>query len=122
MKKGMLLVGILSVFLTVVPAFGQGSETKATAKVPFDFVVGSTVLPAGDYAIRTAGMDRTRFIIQNKGRFELFSGRRSQVQTSTVEIDRMDEVLFIPKPSGCVFHPLDLGIQRFAGGIRDLML
>ena len=55
-------------------------------------------------------------------RFELFSGRRSQVQTSTVEIDRMDEVLFIPKPSGCVFHPLDLGIQRFAGGIRDLML
>lgn len=66
MRKSMLLAGVLSLFLSVVPAFGQGSETKATAKVPFDFVVGTTVLPAGDYAIRTAGVDGGRFIIQNK--------------------------------------------------------
>jgi hypothetical protein len=64
MKKSILLVGMLSLFLSVVPAFGQGSETKCTAKVPFDFVVGSTVLPAGDYAFRTAGMNC--FVIQNK--------------------------------------------------------
>jgi hypothetical protein len=50
MKKSMLLVGILSLFLSLVPAFGQGSE-KTAARVPFDFVVGSTVLPAGDYEI-----------------------------------------------------------------------
>ena len=64
MKKSILLIGMLSLFLSVVPAFGQGSGTKCTAKIPFDFVVGSTVLPAGDYALRTAGMNC--FVIQNK--------------------------------------------------------
>jgi hypothetical protein len=67
MKKSILLIGMLSLFLSVVPAFGQGSETKCTAKVPFDFVVGSTVLPAGDYTFRDAGMSSSScFVIQNK--------------------------------------------------------
>ena len=64
MKKNILLIVMLSLFLSVVPAFSQSSETKCTAKIPFDFVVGSTVLPAGDYALRTARMNCV--VIQNK--------------------------------------------------------
>ena len=67
MKKSILLIGMLSLFLSVVPAFGQGSETKCTAKIPFDFVVGSAVLPAGDYVLRTAWISSNScFVIQNK--------------------------------------------------------
>jgi hypothetical protein len=39
----------------------------------------------------------------------------------TVRLDRMDEVLFVPESSSRIFHPLDLGIEGFAGGIRNLM-
>jgi hypothetical protein len=41
---------------------------------------------------------------------------RSEVQTSTVEVDRVDEVLFVPECSSGIFHPLDLGVERFTGG------
>src|SRR5690348_12664744 len=62
--------------------------------------------------------DRTTLTFYN-WRFGLFSGRRIEIQTSTVEVDRMDEVLFIPESAGCVLDPLDLRIERFAGGIGN---
>ena len=65
MKKSILLVGMPSLLLGAVAVFGQGWETKAISKVPFDFVVGSTVLPAGDYAIRTVTDDPQCLLIQN---------------------------------------------------------
>ena len=48
-------------------------------------------------------------------------GPRSQVQTSTVEIDRVDEVLFVAKSSSRIFHPLNFGVDGFAGGVGDRM-
>lgn len=47
------------------------------------------------------------------------AGARSR--PPTVKLDRMDVVLFVPESSSRTFHPLDLGIERFAGGIRSLM-
>ena len=44
---------------------------------------------------------------------------RSKVQTSTVEIDGIYEVLFFAESSSGVFHPLNFGIDGFAGGVRD---
>ena len=48
-------------------------------------------------------------------------GPRSQVQTSTVEIDRVDEVLFVAKSSSGIFHPLNFGVDGFAGGVGNRM-
>ena len=54
-------------------------------------------------------------------RLRLFSGRRSQVQTATVEVDRMNKILFVSESSSCVFHSLDLRVEGFAGSVRNLM-
>ena len=48
-------------------------------------------------------------------------GPRSQVQISTVEIDRVDEVLFVAKSSSGIFHPLNFGVDGFAGGVGNRM-
>ena len=56
-----------------------------------------------------------------KSLIRLFSGCRSQIQASAVEIDRIDEVLFVAESSSCVFHPLNFGIDGFAGGVGNLM-
>lgn len=39
-----------------------------------------------------------------------------------MEVDGVLEVLEVAEASGCVLHPLDLGIDAFAGGICDPML
>src|SRR5579863_1847925 len=52
-------------------------------------------------------------------RFRLFSGFRSQVKATAVEVDCVNEVLLVPETSCCVLDPLDLGIDRFAGGVGD---
>lgn len=53
--------------------------------------------------------------------FRLSGGCRGEIEATAVEIDRVDEVLFVAEPSGRIFHPLDLGIDRLAGGVGDPM-
>lgn len=50
MKKSILVAGILILFVYLIPVWAQW-EMRATAAVPFEFMVGETVLPAGDYAV-----------------------------------------------------------------------
>jgi hypothetical protein len=38
-----------------------------------------------------------------------------------MEVDRNNEILFVPKTARRVLHPLNLGIERFAGRVRDPM-
>ena len=38
-----------------------------------------------------------------------------------MEVDRMNEVLLVPKASRRVLHPLDLGVDGFAGCVGDPM-
>ncbi len=52
MKKAVILAGVLFVLVCIEPAFGQSGQTVAIVQVPFEFVVGTTELPAGAYAVR----------------------------------------------------------------------
>src|ERR1019366_1923764 len=56
-----------------------------------------------------------------KGRFRLFSGFRGHVKAATVEVDCVHEVLPVPEAPRRVLHPLDLGIDGFAGRVGDPM-
>ena len=53
------------------------------------------------------------------GRFRLFSGFWGHVEATAVEVDGVNEVLFVPEASRRVFHPLNLGIDGFASRVRD---
>src|SRR5208283_3391295 len=54
-------------------------------------------------------------------RFRLFSGFWGQVEAATVEVDRVYEVLLVPEAPRRVLHPLDLGVDGFAGRVGDPM-
>src|SRR6266700_2628453 len=76
-------------------------------------------------SIRLLPIPARRIAIMNcsleKWRFRLFSGFRSQVKPAAVEVDGVNEVLFVPKSTRRVLHPLDLGVDRFAGRVGDVM-
>jgi len=40
---------VVSLLLVITPAVSQVIEARWTANVPFDFVVGETQMPAGEY-------------------------------------------------------------------------
>ena len=67
------------------------------------------------------GMEGARMAQKEKRPTGFLVGPRSQVQTSTVEIDRVDEVLFVAKSSSGIFHPLNFGVDGFAGGVGNRM-
>lgn len=52
MKKATLVVAAMCVLLSGL-AFAQKWTQKAKVSVPFEFVVGTTVLPPGDYFVST---------------------------------------------------------------------
>jgi len=54
MKKQVLaLVGVLSLLLVAGSAFAQAGQIRAN--IPFNFTVGHTTLPAGNYSVSTTG-------------------------------------------------------------------
>lgn len=65
MKSQMLIaIALLSLAGLEVPARAQ--EGSAVATVPFEFVVGSTTLPAGTYTVsRTSSLDTTPLLVAN---------------------------------------------------------
>ena len=54
-------------------------------------------------------------------RFRLFSGLWGQVETSAMEVDCVNEILFIAKAASSALHPLDLRVDGFAAGVCDPM-
>ena len=56
MKKQLINLCLFAgaTFVATVPGLAQSSEILV--KVPFDFTVGSTAMPAGDYALREDSM------------------------------------------------------------------
>jgi hypothetical protein len=53
--------------------------------------------------------------------FRLFSGMGRQVEAAAVEVNGVDEVLFVAESPRRVLHPLDLGVERLAGRVGDPM-
>ena len=49
-----------------------------------------------------------------------YLGAQELVPAPAVKVDRIDEVLFAPESSGRAIDPWDLGLERFAGSIRNL--
>ena len=62
MKKQLLIV-VSSLLLAVGSAFAQSS--RLVADIPFDFVVGNKVFPAGQYDVRSIGMSGSTLHLQN---------------------------------------------------------
>ncbi len=45
-----------------------------------------------------------------------------QVEAAAVEVDRVNEVLLAPKTLRRVLHPLNLGVNRFAGRVGNAVM
>lgn len=66
MKSNMLIaIALLAIAGLAVPARAQQAEVAVT--VPFEFVVGTTVLPAGTYTVsRTASLDASPLLVASR--------------------------------------------------------
>ena len=54
MKTHLLIfLAVVSLLVLVTPAVSQVLETKWTADIPFDFIVGDSQMPAGQYMIKS---------------------------------------------------------------------
>lgn len=62
MKKQTLIV-FASLLLAVGTAYAQSS--RLVADVPFDFMVGNKAFPAGEYTIKSIGMNGTSLLLQD---------------------------------------------------------
>ena len=62
MKKRMLIV-LASLLLAVGSAYAQSS--RLVADIPFDFMVGNKVFPAGEYTVSPIGNDGLALALQN---------------------------------------------------------
>jgi hypothetical protein len=60
----------LTLLLAVGPAFSQSN--LVLTQVPFDFVVGTTLFPSGEYGIRSNGMASAAFVIYGKAHSPMF--------------------------------------------------
>jgi hypothetical protein len=66
MKRQLLLAaGICLVILVAVLAMGQQWTQQARVSVPFEFVFGTTVLPAGNYSVSTPAGGTTQIMFTN---------------------------------------------------------
>jgi len=48
----MIFLAVVSLLLVITPAVSQVLETRWSADIPFDFVVGNSQMPAGHYMIK----------------------------------------------------------------------
>ena len=66
MKRNIvILLAVVALLLAVTPAVSQVSETKCTANIPFDFLVGSSNMPAGEYIFKS-NVQTMRLTVINK--------------------------------------------------------
>ena len=50
-----VLTSLIAVVMLGMPVIHAGSEEKVNATIPFDFIVGKTTLPAGQYTVLALG-------------------------------------------------------------------
>jgi hypothetical protein len=66
MKVGLLIfLVVVSVLLVVTPAVSQLVESTWTADIPFEFIVGNSHMPAGQYVVKS-NPHTMRLTITNK--------------------------------------------------------
>ena len=99
--RGKLLNTILALSILTVVAVATASAqlpgTRASAQIPFDFIVGEQTLPAGMYEVRRLGDDPYLLRIQN------VDDRRYVAIFFTGILDEGDSI----RQSALVFHRYD---------------
>src|SRR6266550_1190212 len=115
-KSGAVVSGVQVVAKNKATDLTRTTTTSETGYYRFE------LLPVGTYTVSVtkAGFGAVAQTVET-WRFRLFSGRRSQIETPAVEVNRVNEILFVPESPSCVFDPLDLRVERFARSIGDAM-
>jgi hypothetical protein len=92
MKRHLLILSVMTLFLTAASALAQSVNLKAN--VPFDFIVNGRTLPSGTYAIRSLQTGSSVAVqVQNVDSKESLIALPSRTQART-----------IPSESKLVFH------------------
>jgi hypothetical protein len=86
-KRFIQIFAVLSFILPLATIAGAQINKQTQFDIPYDFVVGDKVLPAGEYIVRGANDQRTAWVIAEKG------GKRKTVflLAGTVDSARMNE-------------------------------
>jgi hypothetical protein len=105
MTRSKLFVAVLSLFLLVAATVGaQIWETKATVKVPFDFVVNGKVLPAGEYVLVRHGFV---WLIQNvETRVSAIVGTRNIILNPPDSTSPETKLVFVADAGQHVLHQI----------------
>jgi len=91
MKSRTLVVFVVAAFLAVTAGYAQSSMTLV-GKIPFEFRVGNSVLPAGDYQVIPTSAPRTLLI------------RCQDTNAAVIALPNTAESLRAPKDSKLVFN------------------
>ncbi len=67
MKKTILALLVIGAVTMVAPRFVAAQSDPAVVKVPFQFIVGDRLMPAGTYRIASDPTDRTLITIEELG-------------------------------------------------------
>jgi len=60
-----LRFGFLGLGLLLAVSAAQAQETRVKASIPFDFVVGNQILPAGEYMVSSLGSTNEALVIRS---------------------------------------------------------
>jgi len=91
MKSRTLVVLVVGAFLAVTAGYAQ-SSTTLVGKIPFEFRVGASVLPAGDYQLIPSAASRTLLI------------RCQDNNAAVIALPNTAESVQAPKDSKLVFN------------------
>ena len=73
----LILLAIASLLLAITPAVSQVLESRWTADIPFDFVVGSSHMPAGHYMIASNAHSKRLTVLNTETQEKAFMMTRS---------------------------------------------
>lgn len=104
MKRNIvILLAVVWLLVAVTPAASQVSETKWTANIPFDFFVGSTNMPAGEYIFKS-NVQTMRLTVINKATRQKASMFTRHVETSNP--DERTVLIFQQEDGRHVLHQI----------------
>ena len=101
MKRQIFIgAGVLFLILVAVFAFSQEWLQVATVNVPHDFAVGTTVLPAGTYLVKTATGSNNLILLVNKETGASASAINLDIHNKPNTYNQHSRLVFVPDQSG----------------------
>lgn len=101
MKRQIFIgAGILLLTLVAVFAFGQQWTQVASFNVPHEFAVGTTVLPAGTYLVRTATESNNLIMLVNADTGASASATNIDIYNKPKTYNENSRLVFVPDQSG----------------------